>query len=301
MALWSIKDHRHPVAVAIREVVVEEMLHMSLVCNILKATGGNPRIYHPSAVPLYPRPMPGGVKPELTIELQGLNKNSLEAFMEIEEPGEDISELETAFEAIPRIGVFYNAIMQAVRHLNPELTRKGQLEGYFGESRSAANEDISKNIGTIAEIEAAIELIKDQGEGTSASPFEAGGELAHYYRFKEIAVGRKITRKPDGGWAHTGEPVPMPECWPVGVVPSGGYSQNETPPEVWDRMTQFNELYSQVLQLLDQAWQDADQGKFHHALEVMMERLPGLAREIMQAPVKNKGCNYGPAFQVEFN
>ena len=60
-AFWSVKDHRDPVAVAIREVLVEEMLHMSLACNMLVSIGGTPKIADPDLVPKYPGPMPGGV------------------------------------------------------------------------------------------------------------------------------------------------------------------------------------------------------------------------------------------------
>ena len=58
-AFWSVKNPTDPVAVAIREVLVEEMLHMSLACNMLVAIGGKPKIFDSSAAPRYPSSMPG--------------------------------------------------------------------------------------------------------------------------------------------------------------------------------------------------------------------------------------------------
>ena len=59
-ALWSIKDQMHPVAASIRNVVQEEMLHMSLACNMLTAIGCVPRINDPKMVPSYPGRFPEG-------------------------------------------------------------------------------------------------------------------------------------------------------------------------------------------------------------------------------------------------
>jgi hypothetical protein len=45
----------------ITEVILEEMVHMSLACNILNAIGGHPMIADARLVPTYPRPLPMGV------------------------------------------------------------------------------------------------------------------------------------------------------------------------------------------------------------------------------------------------
>src|SRR5262245_53786560 len=74
-AMWSIKDQQHAAAATIRAVVEEEMTHMALVANLLAAIGGVPRVNRSPAIPAYPRPMPGGVKPQLVVGLQGLTKD----------------------------------------------------------------------------------------------------------------------------------------------------------------------------------------------------------------------------------
>jgi len=297
-ALWSIKDQRDSVAIAIREIAVEEMLHMSLVCNMLVSIGGRPRICHHDVAPQYPRPMPGGVKPWLRVSLEGLSHHSLKTFMEIEEPEKDISRLEAAIETFPRIGALYNAVWEAFQQINPPISRAGQIEGYFGESRSESG-DTPKNIGTLEEIKAAIDLIKDQGEGSSQSPFgDPEGELAHYYRFKEVAVGKRIVQAPNGEWVHSGETVPFPDCWPVAEVPDGGYSHRDVPPATCRLMVEFDEIYTQIIKNLDDAWATGSQAAFHRSLELMMDKLPTLARQIMQIPIKQQPFNYSPCFRL---
>src|SRR5262245_65005956 len=106
--MWSVNDQQHAAA-TIREVVYEEMQHMALACNMLAAIGGTPRINRPPAVPEYPRPMPGGVKPHLVIGLAGLSKPLLDVFMLIEEPDDPLTfeeALTARGETFPRIGEF---------------------------------------------------------------------------------------------------------------------------------------------------------------------------------------------------
>src|SRR4051812_16031301 len=45
----------------IRDVVIEEMLHLTLAANILNAIGGAPRLSDPQFIPTYPGPLPMGI------------------------------------------------------------------------------------------------------------------------------------------------------------------------------------------------------------------------------------------------
>src|SRR4029453_2144685 len=88
-----------------------------------------------------------------------------------------------------------------------------------------------------------IDLIKRQGEGTAAAPFEASNpeELAHFYQFGELAHGRRLTRT--APFTYTGEAIEMPG---VRVVAPGDGTQPEA--------REFNRLYSDMLGDLEQAW-----------------------------------------------
>ena len=87
-ALYSIKPgFNQEVATLIRSVVLEEMLHMALACNILIAIGGQPSIGKPGFVPRYPGPLPGGVRGDLTVRLRRCSIAQIhDVFLSIEEP-----------------------------------------------------------------------------------------------------------------------------------------------------------------------------------------------------------------------
>lgn len=70
-------------------IVTEEMLHMSLACNVLNAIGGKPVIDRPKFIPQYPGPLPGSVEHDLIVGLSGFTKELVKnTFMVIEEPEE---------------------------------------------------------------------------------------------------------------------------------------------------------------------------------------------------------------------
>ncbi len=69
----------------IRSVVMEEMVHMAIACNILAALGGTPRI-----AALSPRApgkgLPGGAEPDLEVVIAPLSHRQLKNFMRLERP-----------------------------------------------------------------------------------------------------------------------------------------------------------------------------------------------------------------------
>ena len=230
---WSIVTQSGPVYDHIRTIVLEEMGHMGLACNMLTTIRGTPQINTSPAVPKYPGHLPGGVRPQLTVSLVGLSKQVvLDTYMQIEYPeGGPIALLQGM--TFPTIGAFYDAILLAFRQVPPgtitgarQLTIGGPV-GVFP-------------INTLPDAERAIEKIKEQGEGTSQSPLavDFGNELAHYYRFAEIYHGRTLIQKPDHHFAYEGTPIPFPDVFPMAVVPPGGYPESAA----------FDKLYTSVLE-----------------------------------------------------
>ena len=63
-------------------VVAEEMLHLSLAGNILRAVGGQPKLYDVDYIPCYPMLMPGRV-PKLWLQLRRANKKNLQTFIDV--------------------------------------------------------------------------------------------------------------------------------------------------------------------------------------------------------------------------
>ncbi|MEQ9245668.1 MAG: ferritin-like domain-containing protein, partial [Nitratireductor sp.] len=73
-AYWTIKDARHYVKRSMKEIWREEMNHFGLACNALVAIGGTPLLTDSVVVPIYPGPLPGGVRPGLIVPLRKLDK-----------------------------------------------------------------------------------------------------------------------------------------------------------------------------------------------------------------------------------
>jgi hypothetical protein len=91
-ALFSILPGTNvEVAGVIRGVVLEEMFHMALACNLLNAVGGHPQIAAPGFVPRFPGHLPAGVRPDLTVTLKKCSKEHIRnVFMAIEQPADPV-------------------------------------------------------------------------------------------------------------------------------------------------------------------------------------------------------------------
>src|SRR5215510_3787075 len=122
-ALYSIRRNTNiEIADLVDSIVVQEMLHMAIDCNILNAIGGEPRIDDPRFVPKYPGHLPGGVEGSLVVGLAPFSKQVVkDTFMVIEEPERPLEfpVEETAVAAKPQetIGQFYQGIIKQIGKL----------------------------------------------------------------------------------------------------------------------------------------------------------------------------------------
>ncbi|MFG2490607.1 ferritin-like protein [Streptomyces caniferus] len=281
---WSITDRRSEAARLIRRIVGDEMYHLGVVCNLLVAVGGRPRIR--DAAPVYPGPLPGGVHPGLNVYLSGLTKSLVrDVMMAIEAPE---GPLARSAGQPPSVGAFYGDLLKTFRATKPELSRRGQLSERIGS-------DVLKPVGSLDAVEHSIEIIKEQGEGTAGSPADTlrDDHPAHYYAFGEIYHGRRL-RETDDGWRFAGAPVPFPDARPMARVPHGGWPH----PSARARrlLDHFDVAYSAVLSTLDRAW---DEGS-HHTLQLAVHAMRGLespAVELMEIDLPDRPGVYGPQFR----
>lgn len=308
-ALWSIKDQSSQTASTIRHIVQEEMLHMALVCNMLVALGDkySPGISEPDFAPRYPGELAGGVHEGLQVELEGFSDNSLGVFLAIELPSMTIEhavsklineeKYEPARAGAVTIGQLYALVQHAFEELKPELHLARQVTGPLAWFPVTSRDDVQR----------AISLITDQGEGSSRSPLEYEYhlgkpiELSHFYRFLELKVGKKIVYlEGEKKWGF-GEDMEHPDCYPMAAVPAGGYSSPEAgaPKTVVDLCTDFNDRYRLVLHHLNRVWEDGDQGELVHAIEHMFA-LKRPAQELMNIRLA-PDCDqtYGPEFRID--
>ncbi|EGX56513.1 hypothetical protein SZN_27376, partial [Streptomyces zinciresistens K42] len=282
---WSVKDQGSEVARMIRHIVGDEMQHLGLVCNMLVAVGGRPRIK--AAAPVYPGPLPGGVRAGVTVYLSGLTKPFVrDVMMAIEAPEEPLT---SGAVSSPTVGEFYGGLLDAFRALRPELSAAGQVTTYVGG-------DELRPVRTLAEVEHAIGVIREQGEGTESSPNESFEDdfPAHYYAFGEIYHGRGL-RATDAGWRYTGPPVPFPDARPMAPVPAGG--RRGAPAAVNRLLFRFDAMYSTVLDSLDAAWAGGGARTLNAAVHTM-RGLEYPAVELMETPIPGTRTTYGPQFHA---
>jgi hypothetical protein len=283
--LWSVKDRGSEVARLIRRIVGDEMYHLGIVCNLLVAVGGRPRIK--AATPAYPGPLPGGVRAGVTVYLSGLTKPFVrDVMMAIEAPEEP---LVRSARPSPTIGEFYGDMLKAFWTVRPQLSARGQLSQYVGA-------DDLLPVETLDDVERAIEIIREQGEGTASSPADSfeDDHPAHYYAFGEIYHGREL-RETDDGWRYVGGPVPFPEVRPMGPVPAGGWPN--PPAQVRQLLYRFDATYSTVLDALDAAWAGGGQRTLGAAIHAM-HGLEDPALQLMETKNPYAPGTYGPQFRA---
>lgn len=289
VAMWSIKDPSSPASLFLFSIVLQEMLHMGIASNLLNAIGGHACIDAPHVVPKYPTCLPGGVHPGLVIQLQAISKPLIETvFMEIEKPENG----PIAFfrgQTYPTIGAFYTAIATAFSKLCPStVTGERQIVLTRPDFRLDA-------IRTVPDALAAIELIKEQGEGTESSPLygPSPDDKAHYYLFGELYHEKALVELSPGHWSYSGDSRPFPlqhDIYPMAPIPAAGYPECRA----------FNEKYSEMLHELQLAWQfGGTTGSAHLANAfVVMGELGPLARTLMLTEITPGGPTMGPSFHL---
>lgn len=282
---WSIQDRKSEAAQLIRRIVLDEMYHLAVVCNLLVAVGGRPGIK--AAAPVYPGPLPGGVHPGLTVYLSGLTKPFVhDVMMGIEAPAAPLTD---SAEDPLSIGLFYEELLNTFRSTAPDLSTARQL-------RQRVGADMLTPVTTLDDVERAIDIIREQGEGTSSTPEDAPGDdhVAHYYAFAEIYHGRRL-REEDDGWRYTGAAVPFPDARPMARVPAGGW---DSPPDEARRLLgSFDSTYTVMLESLDAAWADGGARSLATAVRGM-SRLESPAVELMEMPIPGTETTYGPQFRL---
>ncbi|MEI7987101.1 MAG: ferritin-like protein [Armatimonadota bacterium] len=291
-AMWSVRDPTDRVRSTIRGIVLEEMLHMGLACNLLAGLGGYPDFT--ASVPSYPGALPGSVHPSLVVKLSRLTPDQLSCFMEIEFPSNKPIGL-VDDPSFPTIGDFYSELLKAFERINPPLDRSRQREIWIASDKLFV-------IESIEEVRRAIDTIRKQGEGSSESPEETEGELAHYYQFREVFAGAEFVQDvTTQQWSHTGRVIEFPQVWPMADIPSGGYSDDAVHDNtVKGLLIEFDETYSEMLRQLESVWRDpnAPFGNYENGDPVgTMLQLEQTAKSLMQKERPDQRGNYGPCFR----
>jgi hypothetical protein len=318
-ALYSLHNGSNSAAWhTIRVVVVEEMLHLALAANVLNAVGGSPDLTAPDFVPAYPAYLPSGEK-DFEVSIQSFSAETVETFLNIERPakaptpehrlvprGRSARHLLAASPTDPSmqyysIGEFYAEIARGLKHLDEEYARHGK-KLFTGDRRRQVTPEFFYSGGgepiVVTGLESAlraVDFIAGQGEGLGGGIYDAQDELAHYYRFQQLKLGRYYQKgdqpeQPSGPelWVDWSTVYPVLKNARLDDYPAGS--------ELRKAAREFNETYAGFLQFLTKA--------FTGEPELLLEAVPQMFRlrdemsRLMRNPIPGRpGVHAAPTFE----
>ncbi len=303
-ALCSIKSNSNKeIQELLLSVVNEEMLHMALACNILNAIGGSPTIDSPGFIPQYPGPLPGAVETGLIVPLKHFSPDLVKnVFMVIEEPETPLNFPVEALAVAPpqTIGQFYSAIKQQIKECGSSI--------FVGDPEKQVTSEFWPDelikVTNVGSATRAIEIIVEQGEGTTTSPLDLEGKFAHYYRFAEIYNGKTLILNPnappdapvDQNYIYGGTPIPFD---PSGVLPVIDNPKASTYPadsKARYACDAFNYTYTSLLKTLHATF-NGSPGQLSNAIG-LMESLKEQAMNLMDIDLGD-GTKAGPSFAYQ--
>ncbi len=300
-------------ALVIRSVVIEEMLHLTLAANVLNAIGGRPDITGGGYTPRYPAALPFHDPATFEVGLVPFSDAALDVFLAVENPTHPgvappaasaeaatprVLELAREF-GYPTIGAFYGAVEEGLKALDGggklfvgDPARQVQPQYYYG---SGGRLIVVKDLATAL---TALEEIVEQGEGEVTTPppgekFDPEGDLAHFYRFKELRLGRRYLKEdmPD---RPTGPPIEIDFTAVYPMKPN--LRAAELDGELRESAESFNDLYSGLLREIQEGI-DGRPEALQPAVATMF-KLRDAAEGLLRVPLPDgSGRNAGPTFE----
>ena len=312
-SLYSIVDGcNHEIYTAIREVVMQEMMHFAQAANILIAVGGDPDIDNANFAPTYPQlGLPGGVLPSLYVTLEKLSlKQVYEVFMGIEVPAMTNVGGDDPIEGENTIGEYYEEIKTCINYLPDSIFDSGSISrqvawpwkgDYVGHLRRIRNKEMAIN---------AIDKITEQGEGATATNpnHNVPDQYAHFFRFEEILCQKRLVSS-GTGYTYSGAPIPFNAAgvWNMRDNPDSASIRPNT--NCYTEAKTFHTIYRSFLRKLDEAFscQSSDchpQSLLLQSVE-LMEDLQIHAKKLMwikfnpHNPYDPRTC--GPVWDYDWN
>jgi hypothetical protein len=279
----------------IRQVMVEEMLHIVLVANVMNAIGFTPVMNDPKQLPRYPRKLLGDRGPE--IRLRRFDREQVKAFREVERGVEDARKARKC--EYTTIGGMYLCIQQRLRDACDKhgegtiFTGKIERQISAGDYYGAGGEVMT--VRCLNSAIHAITEIMEEGEGADLGnragdgdripgpPGEDRMDVAHFFKFNEMLHSRYY--RPDD---HVDAPpsgddmvVDWNAVWPMRDDPkSEDYAGL---PDIQALSDSFNEAYSALLDGLQAAFSG---NKDHlRGLVPVMYQLRDRAQKLMRVPL----------------
>jgi hypothetical protein len=307
-ALYSIQDgHNQEAAAIIRSVVIEEMLHMALAANVLKALDGTVRLTGKDFPANYPTTLPHS-DGDIQVPLAKFSPASVRTFMRIEHPAPPGAPPQS--KRYHTIAQFYAAIEKGLRLVckgNQHFVKdapQADPKQYYG--AYGVLFPIHRPKQALKDAVRALEQIVDQGEGRgSLFPNRRRKEVAHYYRFNEIHCGRLYK---SGDTRHSGPRGPkLPIDWDAvyDMHPNPSVSHFKPGSEARRKMEDFNRSYMAMLARIEKSLNENPNGIAQCVPEmydlkyqaVALMKIPYSEVRDSTVPGAPKKGNLGPSFE----
>jgi hypothetical protein len=318
-ALISIKPRQNRVAAnIIRDVMMEEMLHMLLAGNILSAIGGKVQ-FNAENIPSYPLTLKFDGKQfddrEFDVNLAQFTQSNIETFTWIELPEgwneKDVQPLSFGELDVPgyTIGEFYKEIIKQLEDLCKEYGEPAVFNGdpayQLGLNFYWAGGGSPIKITRLEDAKRAIDVIIDQGEGTKHSLydgdthyFDQPEEVAHFFRFREILFGRHYQSGDDPRKPPTGEAFEV-DYGDVYQIKKNAKSSDYASDPIMSKLNdEFNRFYSLTLCQIADALNGAT-GAMYTAILNGMHDMTSIALQMVTTSIANdpENCNGAPSFE----
>jgi hypothetical protein len=304
-ALYSLeRDRNAQAAEIISSVLIEEMLHLTLAANILNAVGGRPRLDTPRMLLPYPRPMPHS-DGSFEVPLARFSSESLEVFLRIERPAPPGAPPDG--DRYRCIGQFYDAIRRGLVELCEQV---GGAAAFCGDpARQVSSADVYTGGGKIIAVSsldsalAALDEIVDQGEGAQLEIWDGDfdvlhperEQVAHYFRFQELKLGRRYQRGDTAESGPTGETIAVDWDAVLPMRTNPRSTDHEPGSPIRTAQEAFNRTYCSLLHQLQHAF-NGQPDVLMPAIGAMYD-LKDLTTALMQMPTEDGLTTAGPTFE----
>jgi hypothetical protein len=211
----------------------QEMLHLTLAGNMLRAIGRNQALYDKDFIPTYPDQI---FYDKVDIKLGPADKRTLESFVQVERPHQPRNwASRTVLERYRSIGHFYEHVKQGIEALCPEGSGPCALFRH-NHDKQFGDTEIFKHSGPVTVKDrasglAALEKIVVQGEG--AHPDDPN---SHYNIFQRFLKEHETWKCHD-------------------YLEDPKTAKYESTPFVHKLSLAFDALYCYLLQTIDRAWE----------------------------------------------
>jgi hypothetical protein len=294
----------------LRSVAVEEMLHLTLVANVINALGGTPRTDEAAFMPDYPSPLPLDID-GIVVNLYGFSREAVEQGCAIERPSSirpGVLFAEKPADGSMTIGEFYLRIEAKLRAL---VERCGEALVFSGHpSRQVTADYYYDGAGAafavtgIVSALLALETIRNQGEGVTdkiwtgnREQFKGFPEVAHYFRFSELLAGRQYQWNDTVETGPRGAPFEVDWSAAIPVKPNCKLADFRHAPELHESAAAFNFAYWDFLRMIQRAF-DGEPGLLQQGIGCMF-RLKDLFQRLVNTPLPDdpQGRHAAPTFE----